>query len=200
MGFGESSGLVEHLSLALGRPVDAMVRNDDGAYATRELLGRELAQGRDRLAGKRVVVWELTARELSIGDWRPVPMRLGAPGPSRFVVPPEGESWTVTGTIAAMGPVPRPRSAPYPDYIVALHLVDLVSDQPAADGGEALVFMLAMKASTWLEPAQYRTGQTVTLRLQSWAGKEPELGLINRGEIYDDELIFQEPCWAEEVH
>jgi len=199
MGFGESSGLVEHLGRALGRPIDAIVRNDAGASATRELLGRELAQGRDRLAGKRVVVWELTARELSVGDWRPVPMQLGTPRPSRFVVPPEGQTWAVTGTIAAMGPVPRPRSAPYPDYIVALHLVDLVSDEPAANSGEALVFMLAMKGSTWREPAQYRIGQTLHLRLQSWADKEPELGLINRGEIYDDDLIFQEPCWAEEV-
>jgi alginate O-acetyltransferase complex protein AlgJ len=200
MGWGDSAGLVEHLARSLGRPVDAIIRNDDAAFATREILARELARGRDRLATKRVVVWELTARELSSGDWRHVPMEPGSPGPSRFVVPPDDETWIVSGTIAAMGPVPRPRSAPYPDYIVALHLVDLeISEKPDQTGAEALVFVLAMEDSAWLPAAHYRIGQTLRLRLQSWAEKEAELGLINRGEIYDDELIFQEPCWGEEV-
>lgn len=70
MGWGTSAGLAEHLALALNRPVDAIRHNDAGAYATRETLARELAQGRDRLAGKKVVVWEFAARELAQGDWR----------------------------------------------------------------------------------------------------------------------------------
>jgi alginate O-acetyltransferase complex protein AlgJ len=70
MGWGEDAGLAEQLSFELGRPVDALVRNDSGAYATREMLSRELARGFDRLAGKRVVIWQFAARELAIGDWR----------------------------------------------------------------------------------------------------------------------------------
>ena len=70
MGWGEAAGLVEHLSFALQRPVDRITQNDDGAYATRDLLVREASGAADRLAGKRVVVWQFATRELAIGDWR----------------------------------------------------------------------------------------------------------------------------------
>ncbi len=62
LGWGESAGLVEHLSKSLGgRPLDCILRNSDGAFATREMLAHELARGRDRLAGKTLVIWEFAA-------------------------------------------------------------------------------------------------------------------------------------------
>jgi hypothetical protein len=67
MGWGTGAGFVEHLSLALQQPVDRIVQNDAGAYATRELLHRA---GPDRLKGKKVVVWQFATRELVFGDWR----------------------------------------------------------------------------------------------------------------------------------
>ena len=67
MGWGESAGFVEHVSLALQRPVDRIVQNDQGSYATRELLRRS---GSDRLAGKRVVIYQFATRELVFGDWK----------------------------------------------------------------------------------------------------------------------------------
>jgi hypothetical protein len=67
MGWGDSAGLVEQLSHALGRPVDRIVQNDDGAFATRAMLLRD---GPQRLSGKRVVVWQFAARELAFGDWK----------------------------------------------------------------------------------------------------------------------------------
>ena len=70
MGWGDSAGFTEQLSYALGRPVDRIVQNSDSAYATRLALRRMLATGDDRLAGKRVVIWQFAARELTIGDWR----------------------------------------------------------------------------------------------------------------------------------
>ena len=72
MGWGSASGLAPHLALALGRPLDVIAQNDSGAYATRQALARELAAGQDRLAGKRVVIWEFASRELSVGDWKPL--------------------------------------------------------------------------------------------------------------------------------
>ena len=69
LGWGESAGFVEHLSYALQRPVDRIVQNDQGAAATRRLLAREISGPGDRLAGKRVVVWQFAARELAFGDW-----------------------------------------------------------------------------------------------------------------------------------
>jgi alginate O-acetyltransferase complex protein AlgJ len=67
MGWGEGAGLVEHVSYLLRRPVDRIVQNDQGAFATRELLQRA---GRGRLTGKRVVIYQFAARELMFGDWR----------------------------------------------------------------------------------------------------------------------------------
>jgi len=67
MGWGTAAGFVEHLSYALRRPADRIVQNDDGAFATREMLQRA---GPERLDGKRVVIWQFAARELASGDWK----------------------------------------------------------------------------------------------------------------------------------
>lgn len=71
MGWGASAGLAPHLAHALGRDLDVIAQNDSGAFATRKLLSEALASGDDRLAGKRVVIWELASRELAVGNWRP---------------------------------------------------------------------------------------------------------------------------------
>ena len=70
MGWGDSAGFAEHLSLALGQPIDRLVINAGGAYSARQELVRQLASGRDRLAGKRVVLYQFAARELAFGDWK----------------------------------------------------------------------------------------------------------------------------------
>jgi alginate O-acetyltransferase complex protein AlgJ len=67
MGWGDAAGFVEQVSFLLQRPVDRIVQNDQGAYATREMLRRA---GDDRLAGKRVVIYQFAARELMFGDWK----------------------------------------------------------------------------------------------------------------------------------
>ena len=40
-----------NISYHLARPIDALRRNDNGAFATRQMLTDELARGNDRLAG-----------------------------------------------------------------------------------------------------------------------------------------------------
>ena len=82
MGWGSASGLAPHLALSLHRPVDVIAQNDSGAFATRQALSRELQAGQDRLANKRVVIWEFASRELSVGDWKPL----------EFPIPPAPES------------------------------------------------------------------------------------------------------------
>lgn len=70
MGWGTSAGLAEHLSLALRRPVDRLVQNDEGAFATRAMLQKDPG----RLRGKRVVIYQFAVRELAGGDWRVLPV------------------------------------------------------------------------------------------------------------------------------
>jgi hypothetical protein len=76
MGWGEAAGLGPQLARALGRDVDIIAQNDAGASATRRLLWNELSgvedSRQDRLAGKKVVIWEFASRELAVGNWKPV--------------------------------------------------------------------------------------------------------------------------------
>ena len=72
VGWGRSAGLAEQLSYFLGRPVDRLAINAGGATGTRQRLAEELSAGRDRLAGKQLVVFQFAVRDLAVGDWQPV--------------------------------------------------------------------------------------------------------------------------------
>ena len=69
MGWGTSAGFVEQLSYALRRPIDRIVQNDDGAFATRAILARDVG----RLKNTPVVVYQFAERELAFGDWKILP-------------------------------------------------------------------------------------------------------------------------------
>jgi hypothetical protein len=70
MGWGTSAGFAEQLSYSLGVPIDRLLQNDQGAFATRALLQQEA----ERLNGKRVVIYQFAVRELVDGDWRILPL------------------------------------------------------------------------------------------------------------------------------
>jgi len=197
MGWGDSAGLIEQLSFELQRPLDRLVINDNGAYATRALLARELARGRDRLAGKRLVIWQFAMRELAVGDWQSVALTLGKPAPALFVVPAPGKDWNVRGVVRAIAPVPRPGTVPYKDHIVAAHIVDLETSQPAIHNGQALVYFQSMRDNAWTPVARLRPGDSVTMRLRLWADVASRYERINRTELPDDALQLAEPCWGE---
>jgi alginate O-acetyltransferase complex protein AlgJ len=72
MGWGSAAGLAPQLAMALGRDLDVIAQNDSGAYATRQTLSWALRTGDDRLAGKKVVIWEFASRELAVGNWKPL--------------------------------------------------------------------------------------------------------------------------------
>ncbi len=199
LGWGESAGFAEHLSRALGgRPLDCILRNSDGAFATREILSRELAHGRDRLAGKKIVIWEFAARELAFGDWKMLEMKVGQPVPAKFFVPKPGESLTASGTVEAISNVPRPGSVPYKDHILALHLTDLtIEGRDEVSGLEAFVYAESMRDNVLTPVARLRPGDRVTLRLRSWTDVSDRLEKINRSEVDDPAVQLEEPCWGE---
>ena len=70
MGWGTSAGFVEQLSHALRLPIDRILQNDDGAFATRAILAADMG----RLKNTRVVVYQFAERELAFGDWQIVPL------------------------------------------------------------------------------------------------------------------------------
>jgi SGNH hydrolase-like domain, acetyltransferase AlgX len=199
LGWGESAGFAEHLSRALGEaPLDCILRNSDGAFATREILSRELARGRDRLAGKKLVIWEFAARELAFGDWKMLEMKLGKPAPAKFFVPKNGEAVTASGTVEAISTVPRPGSVPYKDHVLALHLTDLtIEGHKETAGLEALVYAESMRDNALTATARLRRGDRVTLRLRPWTDVSDQYEKINRSEIDDAAVQLEEPCWGE---
>ncbi|HEV2840567.1 MAG TPA: hypothetical protein VGW39_04510 [Chthoniobacterales bacterium] len=201
LGWGESAGFAEHLSRALGgRPLDCILRNSDAAYATREILGRDLARGRDRLAGKKLVVWEFAARELAFGDWKLIEMKLGQPLPAKFFVPKTGEQIVASGSVEAISAVPRPGSVPYADHILALHLINITVEGHEIDEGvEALVYIESMRDNVLTAAAGLRPGDRVKLRLRAWADVSERYEKINRSEIDNPDVQLEEPCWGEPV-
>ena len=201
LGWGESAGFAEHLSRALGgRPLDCILRNSDAAYATREILSRDLARGSDRLAGKKLVVWEFAARELAFGDWKMIEMKLGQPPPARFFVPKTGEEVVVSGTVEAVSTVPRPGTVPYKDHILALHLTDLAAERGRQEERlESLVYLWSMRDNILTRAARLRPGDNVTLRLRPWADVAEQYEKTNRSEVEDLTVQLQEPCWGEIV-
>jgi alginate O-acetyltransferase complex protein AlgJ len=199
MGWGESGGLVEQLSFSLERPIDRLTRNDEGAFAPRRMLADELRRGRDRLAGKRLVIYQFAERELSQGDWKRI--RLGGPptATSAFLTPVGSERLLVRGTIADLATAPRPGTVPYKDHIIAVHLTGVAVEQGSATGEQALVYVWSMRDNVLTAAATYRPGQTIRLRLTPWGELAPELEGINRAEIGDDAVRLAEPWWAEPV-
>jgi alginate O-acetyltransferase complex protein AlgJ len=170
--------------------VDAILRNDAGAFAARRLLSNELKRGRDRLAGKKTVVWEFAIRELANGDWKILDMTPEEVPEATFLTVTEPR--TVTATVLSMTEVPRPHSAPYSDHIMSLHLGDI-------DGGndQALVYVVSMRDNVWTAAPKLRSGDTIRIELSPWSEYEKQYGTWNRSDFEDEALIVQEPVFGE---
>jgi alginate O-acetyltransferase complex protein AlgJ len=196
MGWGTSAGLAEQLSLELRRPVDRIAINDDASWATRAELAREIARGRDRLAGKSVVVWQFAERELASGDWRPIALPRVVASLAEFFVPAPGATVTVTGMVRAVSARPN-TSAVYRDHVMTFLLVDLATNGKPIEPAMSVVHMLSMKERRLLVPARLRIGQTVTLNLQPWEDHEATFGGLRRSTLDDDDTLLADPCWGE---
>jgi alginate O-acetyltransferase complex protein AlgJ len=202
MGWGESAGFAEHLSAALRRPIDCILRNSDASFATREILSNELARGRNRLAGKKLVIWEFATRELSFGNWKLLDLKLGEAKPSRFLSLKAGEAIEVNGMIEAISSVPRPGTVPYKDHIEAVHLVDVTgADSPdtTAPHAQAVVYLWSMRDNVWTPAARLRPGEPVKVRLRPWPDVSAQYEKFNRTELEDSALQLEEPVWGEDV-
>jgi SGNH hydrolase-like domain, acetyltransferase AlgX len=199
MGWGESAGFAEQLSRSLGgQPLDCILRNSDGSFATREILSRELVRGRDRLMGKKVVVWEFAIRELAFGNWKLLEMKTGQPQLTHFLTPRPGEEMTVTGTVQAVSAVPLAGSVPYRDHILTVHLVDITGlHRPEDESLQALVCLWSMRDNVWTPAARLRPGDRLTVRLRAWTDVVAQYEKINRSEIDDPAVQLEEPAWGD---
>ncbi|QHI35613.1 hypothetical protein IMCC3317_09590 [Kordia antarctica] len=195
MNWGSSAGLSEHISHNMNKPVDRILMNDAGAYATRLSLSNDLKRGRDRLAGKKVLILEFAARELSVGDWKILDMKLNEDYESEFFVPKEETSVTVTGIVRETSKVPLPNTVPYKDHVFSIHITDL-KDSTGNELGESVVYVSSMENNNWTDAAKLRNGQEITLKLYNWHEYADKFGSINRSELQDDDLSLEDPCWG----
>ena len=203
MRWGAGAGLAEQLSLALGRPIDRIAQNDAGAYATRQTLAQEIARGDDRLAGKRLVIWEFAARELAVGDWRIIPMKEKTPRapPDESPQParPAGDGLVVRGRIESAAGVPQPGSVPYRDAVTALHVSLLEAVAGSPPGEQVVVYLWGMQDNRWTAPARWKPGDAVTLNLKPWDEVRAKYGRFTRIELDDPDfaLIDLPLYWGE---
>lgn len=197
MGWGEGAGFIEQLSYALQRPLDRITRNDNASYATREFLAAEMAKGRDRLAGKRLVIYQFAVRELAVGNWKRIDLKPGTTLPVKYLALPPGGERIVRGRVEAVSAVPRPGTVAYKDHVMAIHLTDMEADGRLLAGTDAMVYMRSMTDNVLTAAARYRPGETVTLRLIAWSDVAQRYEGINRSELDDPALQLAEPCWGE---
>ena len=193
LGWGEGAGFAEHLSAKLGFPVDAITRNDDGASATRRILAEQIARGNDRLAHKKVVLWQFAMRELATGRWELTPLAARKEtSEGSFLVLKPGEERRIQGKVRAIGPIPRPADTPYKDYLTAFQIGE-ISNETAT---EAIVYLPTMQDHQLTPAAKLQAGDEVALILTSWVDAEQQYGGINRGELEDENLLLEQPNFA----
>jgi alginate O-acetyltransferase complex protein AlgJ len=187
------------LSLALGQPLDRLVINAGGAHSARQELARELASGRDRLAGKRVVIYQFAARELAFGDWKLFDLPGITPLPRETPAPAPGAEWLVQARVSAIARLPQPGSVPYKDCLLAIHLTQVRAAPPGLIKEELLVYAMGMRDKKRLPVSSVQVGAQVRCRLRDWAKVEREYGSYNRAELDALELLSLPTFWADEV-
>jgi hypothetical protein len=111
------------------------------------------------LAGKKVVIWEFAIRELTVGDWKDVPMKLAAP---RAALTAGG--LVVLGELETDAPVIS-TSDPYKDAIVYYKFKVKAVESGRYDRDELLAVMPIMRDKKILEPARWRRGDVYRLTL-----------------------------------
>lgn len=194
MGWGEHAGLVESLSLALQRPIDRITINDAGALQTRRALCDELRRGNDRLAGKKVVVWQFASRELAVGDWQI--LQLPEVAQEAVVRTPV----TVRASVVARSSPPKPGSVPYKDCLIAVRLEGVEALEgvwpKSESSGPALLYVLGMRDNVWTDAATWGLGESLELKLVPWEQSAESVRSLNREELDDDELLLANPWYV----
>jgi alginate O-acetyltransferase complex protein AlgJ len=187
MNWGAGAGFVEQLSLRLQRPLDRITVNAGGSHTTRQELAK--ASQRDRLAGKRLVIYEFAMRDLSVGDWKllalPAP---SADGPKAVPSPPPGVEGEleVEGRVQQIGSVPKPGTVPYKDCLVGVHLKDVRVTRGSLKLQELGVYTWGMKDNQWTAAATARPGQVLRLALTPWTQVEAKYQRYNKAEPAGD--------------
>ncbi len=179
LGLGRRGGFAEHLADLLRLPVDVIAMPGGGASRARQTL----ALRPEGLAGKRLVIWQLTQRDLLFArdGWHLV--ELPAAGAPRSEQRPEPRRGAVTSRAELVAATPVPRSFDYAECLIVLRYRQLEGDVPTGEDGD--FFALHWGWRDWRRaPAA------------GWQpGEEKRLQLVPIGERFD----LESTCWADGV-
>jgi alginate O-acetyltransferase complex protein AlgJ len=103
----------------------------------------------------------------------------------------------VTGRVKAATKPPRPRSVPYKDAVISLHLTGVKVVSGKLSNKDIVVFLWGMKNNKWTPAASYRAGQTVKLNLVPWERVERKYDSYNRFEVEGDAVSDLDIYWAQ---
>jgi len=178
MGWGDSAGFAEQLSLALERPLDVLAENGGGAAALRQSLAR--VENRSRLAGKRLVIYQFAMRDLAGQHWPVVRVPVEpAPAPA---VPSSTSTIEIEGTIVQTSEVPDPATAPYASSVGMMKIaVDRVIGGEFA-GRELVAGFFVMRNRTLLPAARYVRGDRFRLRLVPFSRAGRDIRSLQRSD------------------
>jgi len=211
--WGQGAGFTEQLSYYLQRPVDLIAMDRGGATRTRLALQREMKAGRDRLAGKKLVIYEFSSRYLLGRDWKIVALprfkNKPALAPSlKYLSPPSQPRaprpappiW-VRATIRERSRVPAANSTPYADMVMQLRLSDARAVWPAGQKWlprrDIVAYAWGLRNQLPTAAARWKAGQRVTLRLVPWAQAEEQFGSFDRTEVEGEEVSTLPAFWAD---
>jgi hypothetical protein len=200
MGWGEGAGFPERLGAHLGRPVDAIVRNSDGAFATRQTLQKELASGNDRLRGKKVVVWEFAARELAFGNWKSLPLPEGEPaGRLLFLSSELVTKQRVRGVVGSAAPSPTGGRRP----VQRAHRRASSGKRGAGRGGRGTAQRMPRlhlehaRAAAHGRRTPSSKGTPSLWSSSPWEDVSESLEKFQRSELEEPALLLEPPTWAD---
>ena len=195
LGWGAGAGLAEQLAFHLERETTSLSVQAGGSDHVRRRFAEALARGAYPNLG--VVVWQIAVRELAAGHWPIIEL------PERQRIATSGLSTRLTATVAARARAPRPGESPYPNALIALHLVDVELD-PTHDERVPISLPASILVYTWgLRDGQPTTGERIvigeriTVDLVPWAEVATELGGLERIELADPSLLALDAYWME---
>lgn len=204
MGWGSGSGLVQQLAYYLQRPVDSILANDNGSFTTRQQLGNELRRGQDRLAGKKVVIYEFATRELAVGNWKLVDLTPGKPAEPAATAEEAAVSGTpaekpgqlmLEGVIEEITQPPRPGSTAYKDAVIAMHLKNVTVAGKPFKRSHVVMFTWGMRDNVVTASSRYKRGQRVALKVRPWGEVEQKYGSYQRIELQNDDAMLLDIYW-----
>ena len=155
---GRRGGFAEHIADGLGVPVEAIASPGGGATRNR----RSLALRRGSLAGKRILIWEFTQRELlfSRDGWDRVD--LAAAGEDRIAAAVRSELRTVARVSAVTDTSEVPD---YADCLIIVQYEHVDGDRPSEDLDTFFVAHWGWQNWEQTEAAALRPGERQTLSL-----------------------------------